>query len=122
MLVGRCSSELAGHRLQGKLKKSQPPSEAEGSAVPRTTTGNAEYDVQIELSSRPERSAVERSAVSFSSHLDSKALMWSAVETVPFVHQADPKKSLPFRKQPIKQGNLILLSPILLKAINKLPC
>ena len=27
----------------------------EGSAVPRTTTGNAEYDAQIELSSRPER-------------------------------------------------------------------
>ena len=23
MLVGRCSSELSGHRLQGKLKKSQ---------------------------------------------------------------------------------------------------
>ena len=28
MLVGRCSSELSGHRLRGKLKKSQPPSEA----------------------------------------------------------------------------------------------
>ena len=27
MLVGRCSSELSGHRLQGKLKKSQPLSE-----------------------------------------------------------------------------------------------
>jgi hypothetical protein len=40
MLVGGCSSELSGHKLQGKLKKSQPPSEAdlsrravEGSAV-----------------------------------------------------------------------------------------
>ncbi len=29
MLVGRCSSELSGHRPQGKLKKSQPPSEAD---------------------------------------------------------------------------------------------
>jgi hypothetical protein len=28
MLVGTCSSELSGHRLHGKLKKSQPPSEA----------------------------------------------------------------------------------------------
>ena len=28
MLVGRCSSELSGHRLQGKLKESQPLSEA----------------------------------------------------------------------------------------------
>ena len=28
MLVGRCSSELSSHRLRGKLKKSQPPSEA----------------------------------------------------------------------------------------------
>jgi hypothetical protein len=28
MLVGRCSSELSGHRLQGKLKKSQPLSGA----------------------------------------------------------------------------------------------
>ncbi len=40
MLVGRCSLELSGHRPQGELKKSQPPSEAdlsrravEGSAV-----------------------------------------------------------------------------------------
>ena len=29
--------------------------EAEGSAVQRTITGNVEYDAQIELSSRPER-------------------------------------------------------------------
>ncbi len=29
--------------------------EAEGSAGPQTTTGNAEYDAQTELSSRPER-------------------------------------------------------------------
>jgi hypothetical protein len=28
MLVGRCSSELSGHKLQGKLKKSQPLSGA----------------------------------------------------------------------------------------------
>jgi hypothetical protein len=33
MLVGRCSSELSSHKLQAKLKKSQPPSAAEGSAV-----------------------------------------------------------------------------------------
>ena len=39
-------------------------SEAEGSAVPRTFRGNVEHDPQTKLSSRPERSAVERSAVS----------------------------------------------------------
>jgi hypothetical protein len=46
--------------------------EAEGSAVPRTSPGNAEYYTQTKLSSRlprravgPERSAVERSAVFF---------------------------------------------------------
>jgi hypothetical protein len=33
MLVGRCSSELSSHKLQAKSKKSQAPSEAEGSAV-----------------------------------------------------------------------------------------
>ncbi len=31
MLVGRCSSELSGHRLQGELKKSQPPTGAQRS-------------------------------------------------------------------------------------------
>src|ERR1700733_6517972 len=41
------------------------PSEAEGSAVPRTFRGNAESYAQKELSSRPERSVVERSAVFF---------------------------------------------------------
>ena len=35
------------------------PSEAEGSAVPRTSPGNAEFYAQTELSSRPERSEVE---------------------------------------------------------------
>jgi hypothetical protein len=39
--------------------------EAEGSAVPRTLRGNADSCPQTELSSRPERSVVERSAVSF---------------------------------------------------------
>jgi hypothetical protein len=39
------------------------PSKAEGSAVPRTFRGNAEFYLQTKLSSRPERSAVERSAV-----------------------------------------------------------
>jgi hypothetical protein len=38
-------------------------SEAEGSAVPRTSLGNVEHYPQTKLSSRPERSAVERSAV-----------------------------------------------------------
>jgi hypothetical protein len=33
MLVGRCSWELSGRKLQRKIKKSQTPSEAEGSAV-----------------------------------------------------------------------------------------
>jgi hypothetical protein len=41
------------------------PSEAEGSAVLRTSVGNAEYYTQTKLSSRPERSVVERSAVFF---------------------------------------------------------
>jgi hypothetical protein len=35
----------------------------EGSAVPRTDRGEVGYDTQTKLSSRPERSAVERSAV-----------------------------------------------------------
>jgi hypothetical protein len=39
--------------------------EAEGSAVPQAFLGNAEFYLQAELSSRPERSVVERSAVSF---------------------------------------------------------
>ena len=73
---------------------------------------------------RKSGSAVERSAVSFGSHVDPNALislrLWSAAETVPFVHQADPKKSLPFRQQPINRTNLIFFGPILLKAINKL--
>ena len=33
MLVGRCFWELSDRKLQRKIKKSQPPSEAEGSAV-----------------------------------------------------------------------------------------
>ncbi len=41
------------------------PSEAEGSAVLRTFRGNAKFYPQTELSSRPERSVVERSAFSF---------------------------------------------------------
>ena len=40
MLVGRCFSKLSNDELQGKSKKSQAPSEAEGSAVPRTVPGN----------------------------------------------------------------------------------
>jgi hypothetical protein len=39
------------------------PSEAEGSAVPRIFPENAEFYRQTKLSSRPERSGVERSAV-----------------------------------------------------------
>jgi hypothetical protein len=38
------------------------PSEAEGSAVPRIPPGNLVFYTQMELSSRPERSVVERSA------------------------------------------------------------
>jgi hypothetical protein len=40
------------------------PIEAEGSAVPRTLHGNAEFNPLTELSSRPERSGAERPAVS----------------------------------------------------------
>jgi hypothetical protein len=51
--------------------------EAEGSAVPRTFPGNAESHPATELSSRPERSEVERSAVSFSgSHTPSSPLRY----------------------------------------------
>jgi hypothetical protein len=38
MLPGGCPWELSGRKLQRKLKRSQTPSEAEGSAVPRTRT------------------------------------------------------------------------------------
>ena len=34
------------------------PSEAEGSAVPQTSAGNAEYYTQAKLSSRPERTRI----------------------------------------------------------------
>ena len=46
--------------------------EAEGSAVPRTITGNVEYDAQIELSSRLPRLAVgpERTRISCLAALD----------------------------------------------------
>ena len=46
--------------------------EAEGSAVPRTITGNVEYDAQIELSSRLSRLAVgpERTRISCLAALD----------------------------------------------------
>jgi len=36
--------------------------EAEGSAVPRTLPGNAEYHTQTKLSSRPERTRISRRA------------------------------------------------------------
>jgi hypothetical protein len=53
-------------------------SEAEGSAVLRTFRGNAKFYPQTELSSRPERSVVERSAVSFfSAHTYSLATYMS---------------------------------------------
>jgi hypothetical protein len=40
MLVGRCFWELSGRKLHRKIKKSQTPTEAEGSAVLRTFPGN----------------------------------------------------------------------------------
>jgi hypothetical protein len=48
------------------------PSEAEGSAVPRTSPGNAEYYAQTELSSRLPRRAVgpERTRISCHAALD----------------------------------------------------
>jgi hypothetical protein len=55
MLVGRCSWELSGRKLQRKIQKSQTPSVPEGSAVPRTSPANAKYYAQTKLSSRPER-------------------------------------------------------------------
>ena len=57
MLVGRCSPELSGHQNLGdeKSKKSQAPSEVEGSAVQRTFRGNV---------FRQSVAYVERSAVS----------------------------------------------------------
>jgi hypothetical protein len=58
MLVGRCSWELSGRKLQRKIKKSQTPSAAEGSAVPRTFLGNTESRPAKELSSRPERTRI----------------------------------------------------------------
>ena len=36
MPVGRCYSELFGHRPWGKLKKSQPPTEANPDFLPRS--------------------------------------------------------------------------------------
>ncbi len=62
MLVGRCSSELSSHKIQAKSKKSQAPSAAEGSAVPRTFPGNAESRPSTNLSSRPERTRISCSA------------------------------------------------------------
>jgi hypothetical protein len=51
-LPGRCSWELSGHRLQGKLKKSQPPSEAERLQF-HSTRNNTEGSPQLSpLSSR----------------------------------------------------------------------
>jgi hypothetical protein len=62
----------------------------EGSAVPRTSPGNANYDAQTELSSRPERS--EEICGFFSSS-----------------HRL--QNSLRFRRQPFKQSSLISLGP-----------
>ena len=76
MLGDRCSSELSGRKLQRNIKKSQPllrsatnlygtvalsfviPSEAEGSAVPRTSPGNAKSYNSTKLESRLPRRAV----------------------------------------------------------------
>jgi hypothetical protein len=38
MLVGRCSSQLSGHNLKGKLKKSQAPTRISYIALLETTT------------------------------------------------------------------------------------
>src|ERR1700722_4941011 len=51
MLAGKCSSELSGHRLQGKSNSHSLPSEAEGSAVLQAHPGNVFFDrvlMQIE--------------------------------------------------------------------------
>jgi oxalate decarboxylase len=59
------SFSLAHKRIEngGWTRQVTARAEAEGSAVPRTFPGNAEFYAQTKLSSRPERSAVERSAV-----------------------------------------------------------
>src|ERR1700733_14322381 len=55
MLVGRCFWELSDRKLHRKIKKSQPPSEAdlsrhavEGSAVPRTLPGSVFRQSEVE--------------------------------------------------------------------------
>ncbi len=54
-LAGRAVGSSAGRKLHRKIKKSQTPSEAERSAVPRTSPRNVEFYAQTELSSRPKR-------------------------------------------------------------------
>ena len=62
----RCEKRLGpATNFQGTIALSFViPSEAEGSAVQRPFLGNSDFDPQTKLSSRPERSVVERSAVS----------------------------------------------------------
>jgi hypothetical protein len=80
------------------------PSEAEGSAVPRTSPGSAEYYTQTKLSSRPGRSVVERSAVFF---------YFSRRFLSPHESVLDSSRS--------NSSNLIVFGRALLKALNKLP-
>ncbi len=47
MLVGGCPSELSGHKLQGKLKKPQTPSEADPSRLPGLPWGVPRRDLQF---------------------------------------------------------------------------
>jgi hypothetical protein len=107
MLVGRCSWELSDRKLQRKIKKSQTPSEAEGSAVPRTSPGSAEYYTQTKLSSRLPRRAVGpgRSAAVF--------FYFSRRFLSPHESVLDSSRS--------NSSNLILFGRTLIKAINKLP-
>jgi hypothetical protein len=60
MLVGRCSSELSSHKLQGKLKKSQPPSGAPRTDLSRDTAlGRGVEEPVLSVAEEPVLSVAE---------------------------------------------------------------
>jgi hypothetical protein len=55
MLISRCSREPSGRKLQRKIKKSQTPSEAEGSAVrPLATHASGSSKIVISTGAHPD--------------------------------------------------------------------